>query len=239
MAPMPFYLLTTCGILGLFMAFWSGSEVHFAVSVACSVALALQMLFPIGRRPVVRGGDRLDIRVTEELPPLGDAPTTSRVATPGARRRSFLTVTCLLAGYAFLAGAFVRPTPTWVVASALCSAATLLVLPAAAQRTHRGGAWRFELSLGSLRLSMGLGDEGIDEADAAALRVDESVNLRWDEAVARIAPSPMPLVIASPAVAAPETEEVLVGDDVAASLRARWGIATRPAARLSQVSLTD
>lgn len=231
MARLPFYVMATLGFLGLTMAFLNGSDAHFAVSVACSAALALHLLVPSGRKaPMSLSNDRLDILVTEEMPPLIDEPVALSVRRASGRGRSLFALACLLAGYGTLAYAYSRPTPPWAVASVACSAATLLALPAAARRRARKkGEWNLELWIGSLRMAVRVGGAPVIEApDAAALRVNESSRLRWEEALEKIEALPATVRATQPA---PEPVEEMVGDDVAAGLRARWGIPAPPPPR--------
>lgn len=231
MARLPFYVMATLGFLGLTMAFLNGSDAHFAVSVACSAALVLHLMVPSSHKtPMSLSSDRLDILMHDELPPLTDEPVVRPSSRTGVRGRSLLALACLLVGYGTLAYAYARPTPPWAVASVVCSAATLLVLPAAAKRRARKkGEWNLELWIGSLRMAVRVGTAPVINApDAAALRVNESSRLRWDEALEKIEALPAAAPVAQP-VAEPADE--LVGDDVAAGLRARWGIAAAPPVR--------
>lgn len=232
MARLPFCVMATLGFLGLTMAFLNGSDAHFAVSVACSAALALHVMVGSSRKAPLRlSNDRLDVFMTDELPPLTDEPTIRPAWRSGIRGRSLLALVCLLVGYGTLAYAYARPTPPWAVASVVCSAATLLVLPAAAKRRARKkGEWNLELWVGSLRLAVRVGAAPVIQApDAVALRVNESSRLRWDEAIEKI--EALPPVVQPVAPTAAEPADELVGDDVAAGLRARWGISATPPVR--------
>jgi len=258
MARLPFYAMVTLGFLGLFMAFVSGSDMHFAVSAACSAALGLQLMLPVGR-PVAAatGGGRLDVVMSDELPPMGDEPVARPRAASG-RGRAVLVFGCLAVGYLTLACAWLRPTVAWGVSSVACSAATLLLVPRAvsarASKSARRGrssdrdregagslapasapsperrGFNFELWVGSLRMGLSIGTPAAAATSVAGVAPTAAVETERPSIVERpldfeeiMRRAETIVVTQAPSAPAPQGEE-LVGEDVAASLRKRWGI---------------